>query len=192
MKNKIHSLIDNDGVECFSEEEKGDIAVKYFTELFKASDPHDPSEFLEGMAPRVTERMNQSLRKPVSDTEIKRAVKVIKSDSAPGSDGMTGHFFQKFWSVTGQQVTKEVKAFFETVSIPIDWNVTQISLLPKVPNPTQMKNLRPISLCSVAYKIISKVLCTRLKTILPFIVSPTQGAFVAGRLISDNCSLLMR
>lgn len=134
----------------------------------------------------MTDRMNRELTKEVTDSEVKKAVKVIKGDSAPGADDMTGIFFQKFWAVTGKHVTSEVKKFFVVGSFPEDWNFTQLCLLPKKPNPNVMRDLRPISLCSVSYKIVSKILCTRLKRILPFIVSPTQGAFVAGRLISDN------
>lgn len=89
-------------------------------------------------------------------------------------------FFSIFWTITGPQVTKEVKRFFEIGVFPEDWNFTQLCLLPKKPNPNVMTDLHPISLCSVAYKIVSKVLCTRLKRILPFLVSPTQVVFVAG------------
>ena len=92
----------------------------------------------------------------------------------------------KFWHIVGPALTKEIHGFFVSSILPDGWNHTQLSLIPKVHKPVRMQDLRPISLCSVQYKIISKILCNRLKRFLPSLISETQGAFVAGRLISDN------
>ena len=62
-----------------------------------------------------------------------------------------------------------------------DFNKTNVVLIPKTKCPVDLKNFRLISLCSVVYKIITKVMATRLKGILPHIISPAQSAFVTGR-----------
>jgi hypothetical protein len=89
----------------------------------------------------------------------------------------------------GADVTKEVKGLLGGGPMPDGWNDTMVVLIPKVPNPDRLKDLRPISLCNVVYKIASKGLSNRLKIVLPDIISLNQSAFVPGRMITDNVLL---
>lgn len=186
VKNRICMLQDEHGLERFSEGSKGEVAVDYFRELFKSSDPENTDDLFDDFVPRVTEDMNHLLTAPVTDLEIKQAVSSIKGGSGAGPDGSNGKFYQQHWSIVGPTICSEIKEFFRSGIFPQEWNFTNICLIPKISNPTKMSDMRPISLCSVHYKIISKILCSRLKRILPEVISDTQGAFVLGRLITDN------
>lgn len=59
-------------------------------------------------------------------------------------------------------------------------------LIPKKLNAKKLVDFRPISLRNVAYKIVSKLLRKHLKSVLPWIITESQAAFVEDRLISDN------
>ena len=101
-------------------------------------------------------------------------------------DGMFALFFQKFWNVVGLDVTKMVLNVLNS-NMPLDeLNKTNITLVPKIKNPTRMKDFRPISLSNVTYKLISKVLANRVKAVLPQIISENQSAFLLEQLIIDN------
>lgn len=185
-KNRIDILEDKNGMEHRAEASKGEIASSYFQELFSSINPSDFGAIFEGFTSRVTVEMNEELLSEISNEEIREAVFSIRASSAPGPDGMTGLFYQKFWSDIGDHVASEVKEFFRSGSFTRDWNFTHLCLIPKIVKPTRMTDLRPISLCSVFYKIISKIMVKRLQPMLPLIVSPNQSAFVPERQISDN------
>ncbi|KAK1650518.1 hypothetical protein QYE76_068323 [Lolium multiflorum] len=146
-------------------------------------------ELLSHVEPRVMEEMNSDLMKEFTEAEIMAALENSGDLKAPGPDGMPSFFYKKNWEVVGPHVVKEVLAVLNGAELPDSWNETWVTLIPKINSPEEMKHLRPISLCNVVFKLISKVLAARLKTILDEIISPNQSAFVPGRLITDNILL---
>ncbi|XP_013705040.1 uncharacterized protein LOC106408899 [Brassica napus] len=141
------------------------------------------------MRPRVSTQMNEELTKVVSEIEIKEAIFKINPTKAPGPDGMSALFFQKFWHVIKEQFVKEVQLFFEKGSLPREWNYTHLCLIPKTLEPKTISDLRPISLCSVIYKTVSKIMVKRLKPWMKELISNTQSAFVTERQIFDNITV---
>ncbi|CAN1221817.1 LINE-1 retrotransposable element ORF2 protein [Linum grandiflorum] len=189
--NLLGPITDSAGLIHDSEESKLYHAMGYFQDLFTSqSHPHDNSnlsslDFDVGV-PRVTNPMNEMLIRPFSDRDIRKAVFSIGTSKSPGSDGFTAGFYQHFWPLIGPDICAGIRAFFHSSRMLRSINHTWLSLIPKVSSATSMTQVRPIGLCQMLYKIISKLLAARLATILPSIISPTQNGFVPHRAISDN------
>ena len=103
-----------------------------------------------------------------------------------GPHGMSPLFYQHFWSLTSECVTKTVMNFLNLGIIPPNFNETHIVLILKTKNPTKVTQYRLISLCNVISRLTSKVIANRLKRFLPHIVSENQSAFMFDGLIIDN------
>ncbi|CAL1383213.1 unnamed protein product [Linum trigynum] len=136
------------------------------------------------IAQSVTDEMNAALTAEVLASEIRKTVFSIGSTQAPGSDGFTEKFFRAFWNVVGESVVEVVCSFFHTGRMLRSFNHTWLTLILKVDNVENMRQLRPI--CQFMYKIITKIMSQRLARFLHAIISPGQNAFICERQIVDN------
>ena len=110
----------------------------------------------------------------------------IPNTKSPWPDGFSSGFFKATWHITGALVCNAIQNFFLTGHMPHFLGETKLVLIPKVLNPTQAKEFRPITCCTVIYKCVAKLLCAKLKSVLPHLIHHNQGAFVKDRELLFN------
>jgi hypothetical protein len=120
---------------------------------------------------------------------VVQALFCLGSSKALGPNGYIALFYKKFWPTVKYEVLDCVGSFFQNFHLLEELNHTHIALIPKQSGSHTVHHFRPISLCNLVYKIITKILASRLKTMLPKIISPMQSAFVPPRNIQDNTIL---
>ena len=111
-----------------------------------------------------------------SSEEIKNA----PDTKNPRLDGYNSKFYKAFQAIIGTDVVEAIQQFFRSGKLLQAWNTTAVHLIPKTHNPNNSGDYRPIACCHTLYKCITKLICSRLKLVLAYIISPSQGAFVEG------------
>lgn len=167
-------------------EDLGRLAETHFRNLYSSEDIVVQLANWSEISPKITDDQNSILVRPMSIEEVREAVFDINPSKCPGPDEMNGYFFQQFWDSTKTKLMKMVEDFFRTGKLEEGINNTNICLIPKKMFAKKLDEFRPITLCNVAYKIISKLLSKRLKSVLSGAITETQAAFVEDQLISDN------
>lgn len=127
--------------------------------------------------------------KTVTREEIKKILWSIPGEKSPGIDGYGSQFFKDAWNIVGKEVEECVIELFKSGKMLKALNKIIITLIPKETHAESVGDYRPIAYCNTIYKVIYKVLCSRLKESLPTIISPSQSAFVEGRSIVQNISI---
>lgn len=185
-KNNILAIKDDEGNWLYDKQRVKDQIVLYFERLFSEEGDNDPFAVPQDIFPELSRRDWDSLSRAYSTVEIDMVVKEMGSLKAPGPDGFQALFYQKNWALVAPKMYSLALDVLEGRGIPDHLNDTYIALIPKIVHLEFASQFRPIGLCNVAYKIITKVIVNRLKPILPGLISNTQASFVPGRQITDN------
>nr|GEX62972.1 RNA-directed DNA polymerase, eukaryota [Tanacetum cinerariifolium] len=109
---------------------------------------------------RLSLEQASDLESLVTNEEIRSAVWGCGEDKSHGPDGFTFDFFRKFWSIIGPDFC-----------LAVEWFVS---------------DYRPISLIGSLYKVVTKVLATRLSLVISDLISDVQTTFLPNRQILDG------
>ncbi|GJT94145.1 RNA-directed DNA polymerase, eukaryota [Tanacetum coccineum] len=157
---------------------------------------HFSTRFVEPCNSRPLFRSNKFRRLTVLDAlslesailmeEVRQAVWSCSGSKAPGPYGINFNFIKKYDDIMRNDFFTCIKQFETFGQLVKGCNASFISLVPKVQDPIEMCNYRPISLIGCVYKVIVKVLATRLSKVMPKIISSNQTTFISCRQILDG------
>ncbi|KAL4301309.1 hypothetical protein AHAS_Ahas17G0288000 [Arachis hypogaea] len=185
-RNKVQGLFLEDGRWSTDPQELEECAIEFYRDLFCNVEQVELDVMGNQELPSLSREVIESLTRNVSKEEVRKVVIGMNSFKAPGADGFQAFFFKEYWEVVGTEVWELVKKAFAGFDLDSALFDTLVVLIPKVDNPSRMKEFRPISLCNVIYKIITKVVVERLRPFLQDIIGPLQGGFIPGRGAPDN------
>jgi hypothetical protein len=169
--------------------DKTESMSKHATEFYKKLFGQEPRENLRldenfwEEDEKVSNEENQLLQVEFSEEEIKTAIDASYTEGAPGPDGFSFMFYQKFWKTIKGDFMDLVKGF-ESGDINLArLNYAMIILIPKEEDAKSLRKFRHISLINCSFKIFAKTMNNILEQIANRLLAPNQSAFVKGRYI---------
>ena len=172
---------------CSYEEILKNEAVQFFKHLYQEDTLIGRSSMdLGNYFPPLEHLDIELLDQPIRKVKIKFVLFAMGPLKVQGLDGFPVLFYQNQWSVVGHSLCAMVNNVFDRGEMSNEINFTGIVLIPKVDHPETLSQFRPINLYNVRYKIITKLVANRLKSLMPKLIGPIQSSFALGRHIIDN------
>ncbi|CAI6007791.1 unnamed protein product [Closterium sp. NIES-65] len=162
-------------------------AADHFRAAFKEVPPEeavDWENFSEGAKFSVADAA--SLGAEWTEAEVKEGLEGLPKGKSPGQDGLPAEFFILHWELLMEHVRGFVREFVEMAKMPEGISTAVTVLLHKEGDTDQLGNYRPITLLTVMYKRVTKIMATRLKRVL----SKEQHGFLPGKSLADVVSVV--
>ena len=144
---------------------------------------NDIRSFLDSInIPKLLEEQKQRCEGKILPEECETLLETLQINKAPGNDGIPTEFYKKFWPLICEPFIKCVNECFEKGEMSNSQKQAVITLIEKKGKDRSfLENWRPISLINVDAKIMTKVIATRIKNVLPDIIHYNQTGFVKDR-----------
>jgi hypothetical protein len=199
-KKSIYKLINNEGKTLDNKQDILHEVNNYYKTLYKNNYCMETvaeeicTDFLPNVPHiKLSEELKQSCEGIITNEEILKALKTTKNNKSPGIDGIPYEFYKTFWTKIKDVMLKSINYSYNNGQLSINQRRGVISLLPKGNKDVHyLSNWRPITLLCCDYKLISKVLSTRLKNILPILINSSQTGFISGRYIGENVNIILQ
>jgi len=184
---RINNTIETDHVTILKE------IKEYYASLYTADilmNYDDNSPFFENVV-KLSDEDRAKHPEQLTEYECCNALKEMKNNKSPGSDGLTIEFYKLFWNDIKQYLINSLNFSFQHGHLTPIQNQCIISLLPKKENDIlYINNWRPVSLLNVDYKIATKSIANRIKIFIEKLINYDQTGFIKGRYIGENIRIL--
>ena len=163
-----------------------ELTNQFYTDLYAKKIVFRPAkldDFLQGVdVPKLSAIDRDLCEGKITFEECKSAIKGMRSDASPGLDGLSAAFYKVFFVKFEQLLVDCLNTAVETGHLSCSQRKGLTVLIPKKDLPrNELKNWRPLSLTNVDYKIVAKVIASRLKSVVPSIVNEDQCGYVKKR-----------
>lgn len=135
---------------------------------------------------KVARGDREKLETNFTKEELFKALNSMQNGKASGIDGLPCEFYKAMWDSIGDDFCCLVDEIFTSGSLSQFLNQGLINLIPKNASRDTIGGWRPITLLSVAYKIIAKAMAMRIRAVARSVVRKQQTGFVQGRFILDT------
>eukprot|EP00253_Pinus_taeda_P006959 PITA_06959 len=190
-RNTITAISDSAGTIHVEQTNIKEAATEHFKDLLtEVPEEETYDDLLQHLHPKITDDLNKKLTAEIKEEEIADAIWTLHPNKSPGPDGFPISFYRDYWELIKKDLIKYIKWIKKKGKIGGYTNATHLALIPKENRPSNFSRFRPISLCNSSYKIFTKIIASRLKTLLPMLISDNQGGFIANRQISDSILLV--
>lgn len=188
----ISELLDNQGQVKHTTRDMLETTAKFYEDLFTPNslDQTATNQLLRSLDKRLSAEERTMLDSKLNSDECLQAAKSLSTNKAPGIDGLPIEFYRRFWPMLETDLLQVYQDVLATSKLSYTQRSGVVRLIYKKGERRNLKNWRPITLLTSDYKILTKTLANRMKSVLHSVVSIDQTCCVPGRSIFDNCRLL--